>query len=134
MKIPETVKVAVHKQEEKNKSNEWYGRIRKMVAGEQAVGQFIEGLDERMAQLVSENSKEIKVLPVKDNADKWTGYFAIFNLAEIEGREYSNNITMKVPADKVKLFIGANRWHLIEWVRNSWLRRLHVSKIWVEGV
>lgn len=134
IQIPENVMVAVKKEENNNRRKEWYETLRKMVAGKQAVGKAIDGLDEEMAKLVSSNSKEIKVLPVKANSGRSTGYFAIFNLAEIEGRERSDKITMEVPKGKEGLILGAGLWQVSEWVKFSWLRKLHVAKIWVEGV
>lgn len=132
--IPENVMAAVRNEENINRSKEWYETLRKMVAGKHAVSKAIDGLDEEMAKLVSSNSEEIKVLPVKANSGRNTGYFAIFNLAEIEGREYSDKITMEVPKGKERLILGAGLWQVSEWVKFSWLRKLHVARIWVKGV
>lgn len=134
MRIPETVMTAVKNAEAINQSKEWYEVLRKLVAGKQAVAKTIDGLDEEMAKLVSSNSEEIKVVPVKNNSDRNTGYFAIFNLAEIEGREYSDGITMEVPKGKEGLILGSGKWQVAGWVKFSWLRRLHVAKIWTKGV
>ena len=127
--IPEEVKLAVANAETAKQRDEWYNKVRKEVAGKQAVGRYIADLTEEMAAMVSRNSKEIKVVPVRDNADRKTGYYAIFNLCEIEGREWSESITMEVPEGKSKLFAGAGKWHLQEWIGTSWLRRLGVRRI-----
>lgn len=127
--IPEEVKLAVANAETAKQRDEWYNKVRKEVAGKQAVGRYIADLTEEMAAMVSRNSKEIKVVPVRDNADRKTGYYAIFNLCEIEGREWSESITMEVPEGKSKLFAGAGKWHLREWTGTSWLRRLGVRRI-----
>lgn len=128
--IPEEVKLAVANAETAKQRDEWYNKVRKAVAGKQAVGKYIADLSEEMAELVSKNSNEIKVVPVRDNADRKTSYYAIFNLCEIEGREWSESITMEVPEGKSKLFAGAGKWHLREWTETSWLRRLGVR--WIE--
>lgn len=127
--IPEEVKLAVANAETAKQRDEWYNKVRKAVAGKQAVGKYIADLSEEMAEMVSNNSKEIKVVPVRDNADRKTGYYAIFNLCEIEGREWSDSITMEVPDGKSRLFAGAGKWHLKEWTRTSWLCRLGVRRI-----
>lgn len=127
--IPEEVKLAVANAEATRQRDEWYNVVRKVVAGKQAVGKYFADLSEEIAEMISNSSKEIKVLPVRDNSDRKTGYYAIFNLCEIEGREWSDCITMEVPAEKSKLFAGANKWHLKEWTRTSWLRRLGVRRI-----
>ena len=127
--IPEEVKLAVANAEAEKKRDQWYNTVRKIVAGKQAVGKYFADLSEEIAEMISNSSKEIKVVPVRDNADNKTGYYAIFNLCEIEGREWSDDITMEVPAGKSKLFAGANKWHLKEWTRTSWLRRLGVRRI-----
>ena len=134
IQIPEEVRASVMREENINRSKEWYKILSKMVSGKQAVSTFVDGLDEKMAKMVSSNSDEIKVLPVKNNSDKNTGYFAIFNLAEIEGREQLDQISMEVPKGKEGLILGSGKWQVSEWVRNSWLRKLHVTKIWVKGV
>lgn len=127
--IPEEVKLAVANAEAEKQRDQWYNTVRKIVAGKQAVGKYFADLSEEIAEMISNSSKEIKVVPVRDNADNKTGYYAIFNLCEIEGREWSDYITMEVPAGKSKLFAGANKWHLKEWTRTSWLRRLGVRII-----
>lgn len=127
--IPEEVKLAVAKEETAKQGEEWYNIVRKIVAGKQAVGAHFADLSEEMAEMISNNSEEIKVMPVRNNADHKTGYYAIFNLCEIDGRERSDSITMEVPAEKSRLFCGANMWHLKEWVRTPWLRKLGVRKI-----
>ena len=130
--IPEEVKLAVAETEaakKREQSKQWYNTVRKVVAGKQAAGAHFADLTEEMAELVSSNSEEIKVVPVRDNSDRKTGYYAIFNLCEIAGREWSDDITMEVPAEKIRLFAGAGKWHLKEWTRTSWLRRLGVRRI-----
>lgn len=127
--IPNEVKVAVEMAEKEKQREEWYNIVRKVVAGKQAVGYYSANLSEEMAEMISNNSNEIKIVPVRDNTDKETGFYAVFNLCEIEGREWSESITMEVPAGKTTLFAGANKWHLKEWVRTSWLRRFGVRKI-----
>lgn len=127
--IPEEVKLSVANAETAKQRDQWYDTVRKVVAGKQAVGKYIADLSEEMAELVSKNSNEIKVVPVRDNADRKTGYYAIFNLCEIEGREWPDSITMEVPDGKIRLFAGAGKWHLKEWTRTSWLRRLGVRRI-----
>lgn len=127
--IPEEVKLAVANADADKQRKQWYDTLRKIVAGKQAVGKYFADLSEEIAELVSNNSNEIKVVPVRDNSDNKTGYYAIFNLCEIEGREWSDNITMEVPAEKARLFAGANKWHLKEWTRTSWLRKLGVRRI-----
>lgn len=127
--IPEEVKLAVAEAETAKQRDQWYNTVRKIVAGKQAVGEYFEDLSEEMAEMVSNSSKEIKVMPVRDNADHKTGYYAIFNLCEIDGRERSDYITMKIPAEKGKLFCGANKWHLKDWVKTPWLRKLGVKRI-----
>ena len=127
--IHEEVKLAVAETETAKQRKQWYDTVRKVVAGKQAVGAHFADLTEEMAELVSSNSEEIKVVPVRDNSDRKTGYYAIFNLCEIAGREWSDYITMEVPAEKIRLFAGAGKWHLKEWTRTSWLRRLGVRRI-----
>ncbi len=127
--IPEEVKLAVEKAETEKQREQWYNTVREVVAGKQAVGKYFEDLSEEMAELISNNSEEIKVVPVRNNADKETGYYAIFNLCEIEGREWSDYITMEVPAEKSRLFAGANKWHLKEWTKTPWLHKLGVRRI-----
>lgn len=130
--IPEEVKLAVAEAETAKQRDQWYNTVRKIVAGKQAVGEYFEELSEEMAEMVSNSSKEIKVMPVRDNADHKTGYYAIFNLCEIDGRERSDYITMEIPAEKGKLFCGANKWHLKDWVKTPWLRKLGVKRIILE--
>lgn len=130
--IPEEVKAAVANTEYEKKKMAWYEAAKKAVSYKQAVVNHFEELDEDTAKSIS--TKEIKILPVKNNKDEATGYFAIFNIAEIDGREYSDHITMEVPAGKEGLVLGAGKWQPKEWVKASWLRKLHVFKIWVKGV
>lgn len=127
--IPEEVRLAVAEAETAEQREQWYNTVRKVVAGKQAVGKYFAGLTEEMAEMISNNSEEIKVVPVRDNADNKTGYYAIFNLCEIEGREWSDSITMEVPTEKNRLFAGANKWHLKEWTGTSWLRKFGVKRI-----
>lgn len=127
--IPEEVKLAVANAEAEKQREQWYNTVRKIVAGKQAVGKHFSDLSEEMAEMVSNSSNEIKVVPVRDNSDNKTGYYAIFNLCEIDGRERSDYITMEVPTEKIRLFAGANKWHLKEWTRTSWLRKLGVRTI-----
>lgn len=127
--IPEEVKLAVVETETAKQREKWYNTVQKVVGGKQAVGAYFVDLTEEMAELVSTNSDEIKVVPVRDNSDRKTGYYAIFNLCEIEGREWSDYITMEVPAEKIRLFAGAGKWHLKEWTKASWLRGLGVRRI-----
>ena len=134
MRIPEEVMAAVQKEETVKQSKVWYETLKSMVSCKHAVAKAIDGLDEEMAELVNDNNTEIKILPVKANSGKSTGYFAIFNLAEIEGRENPDCIVMEVPTGKEGLILGAGKWQVSEWVRSSWLRRLYVKKIWVKGV
>lgn len=127
--IPKEVKLAVENAGKEKQRDQWYEIVRKMVFGKQAVGRQIAGLPEEIAEMISNNSKEIKVMPVRDNSDNKTDYYAIFNLCEIEGRDWSDYITMEVPPGKARFFSGANKWHLKEWVRTSWLRKLGVRKV-----
>lgn len=126
--IPEEVRLAVAEAETAEQREQWYNTVRKVVV-RQAVGKYFAGLTEEMAEMISNNSEEIKVVPVRDNADNKTGYYAIFNLCEIEGREWSDSITMEVPTEKNRLFAGANKWHLKEWTGTSWLRKFGVKRI-----
>ncbi len=130
--IPEMVTTAIAEAETEKLRNKWYETVKKAVAYKQAVVVPLEGLDEEVAQQL--NTKDIKVIPVKTNSDRFTGYFAIFNGSEIDGRESLDQITMEVPAGKEGLVFGAGMWQIKEWVRTSWLRRRHVSRIWVKGV
>lgn len=125
--IPWEVKLAVEKTETDRQRKQWYDKVKKIVYGKQAVGEYFPDLSEEMARLIS--NKDIKVVPVRNNANKETGYYAIFNLCEIAGREWSDCITMEVPTEKSRLFCGANIWHLREWVSTSWLRKLGVKRI-----
>lgn len=127
--IPEDVRLAVAETEMKKQRDQWYDTVRKVVAGKQAVGKYFADLSVEMAEMVSDSSEEIKVVPVKDNSDRETGYYAIFNLCEIEGREWSDSITMEVPEGKIGLFCGAAKWHLKDWTRTSWLRKFGVRRI-----
>lgn len=130
--IPEEVKLAVENAETEKQREQCYNTVRKVVAGKQAVGKYFADLSEEMAELISNNSAEIKVVPVRNNADRKTGYYAIFNLCEIEGREWSDSITMEVPDGKASLFAGAGKWHLKEWTQTSWLHKLGVRRINLE--
>lgn len=127
--IPEEVKLAVTNAETARERDRWYNIVRKIVTGKQAVGKYFADLSEEIAEMISNSNEEIKVVPVRDNADNKTGYYAIFNLCEIDGRERSDYITMEVPAGKRSLFAGANKWHLKDWAKTSWLRRLGVRII-----
>lgn len=128
--IPEEVTTAVKKTEYEKIRNNWYEIVKKAVAYKQAVVVPLEGLDEEMASQL--NTKDIKVIPVKNNRDQHTGYFAIFNGSEIDGRENFDQITMEVPAGTERLVYGAAKWQIKEWVRTSWLRRRHIS--WINVV
>ncbi len=130
--IPAEVTNAIAQAETEELRNKWYETVKKAVAFKQAVVVPLEGLDEEMARLL--NTKDIKVLPVKTNSDHFTGYFAIFNGAEIDGREDFDQITMEVPKGMERLVLGFSLWQVREWVNTSWLRRRHVSRIWVKGV
>ena len=130
--IPAEVTNAIAQAETEELRNKWYETVKKAVAFKQAVVVPLEGLDEEMARLL--NTKDIKVLPVKTNSDRFTGYFAIFNEAEIDGREDFDQITMEVPKGMERLVLGFSLWQVREWVNTSWLRRRHVSRIWVKGV
>ena len=132
--VPESVKSAVAKEEATKQRNQWYDTVRKVVEGKQAVGKYLPDLSEKVAELISNSSDQIKVMPVRDNADKQTGYYAIFNLCEIEGREWSDYISLEVPAERIRLFSGANKWHLKEWTRTSWLRKLGVRIIELRAI
>lgn len=112
--------------------NKWYETIKKAVAFKQAVVVPLEGLDEETAKQL--NTKDIKVIPVKTNSDRFTGHFAIFNGAEIDGRESLDQITMEVPKGMERVVAGANKWQVSEMVNTSWLRRRHVSWINIKGV
>lgn len=127
--IPEEVTRVVANTEAEKQRGLWYDRVRKIVYGKQAAGQYFPDLSEEMAEMVSNSNEQIKVVPVRNNAGNKTGYYAIFNLCEIEGREWSDQITMEIPEGKEKLFSGANKWHLQEWRNTSWLRRLGVKRI-----
>ncbi len=128
--IPAEVMQSVAKAEMEKQRDQWYDTVRKVVAGKQAVGKYFADLTEEMAEMINSSNKEIKVVPVRNNSDRETGYYAIFNLCEIEGREWSDSITMEVPDGKARLFCGANKWHLKEWTRTPWLRKLGVK--WID--
>lgn len=125
--------VLMRKQEFKDKSEmkKYFKEVRELVHGKQAVGAEIPTMSIDMAERISD--AEIKVLPVK-YANGWkSDYFAIFNLAEIEGRE-GRNIQMEVPEGKEGLFIGSGQWQVKEWAQMPWARRLHIGKIWIVGI
>lgn len=132
IKIPEEVKKAVEREEYETQKQAWYEMAKNAVKYKKAVGTVIPGLDSDTAKQIS--TDDIKVLPVKNNKGENTGYFAIFNIAEIDGREYSDQIKIEVPKGQEGLFNGAGRWQVKDWSKASWLRRLHVLRIWVEGV
>lgn len=127
--IPETIIKVVANAEAEKQRGLWYDRVRKIVYGKQAVGQYFPDLSEEMAEMVNNSNQQIKVVPVRNNAGNKTGYYAIFNLCEIEGREWSDHIVLEIPEGKERLFSGANKWHLQEWRNTSWLRRLGVRRI-----
>lgn len=130
--IPEEVVAAVEKTDTERLRNEWYKTVSKAVSCKQAVVVPLEGLDEKMAKKL--NTPDIKVIPVRTNSDRFTGHFAIFNGPEIDGRDDLNQITMEVPNGMKNVVLGAALWQVREWVSTSWLRRRHVSRIWVKGV
>ena len=130
--IPAEVTNAIAQAETENLRNKWYETVKKAVAFKQAVVVPLEGLDEETAKKL--NTPDIKIIPVKTNSDHFTGYFAIFNGPEIDGREDPNEITMEAPKELIKVVLGANKWQVQEWVNTSWLRRRHVSWINVKGV
>ena len=130
--IPAEVTNAIAQAETENLRNKWYETVKKAVAFKQAVVVPLEGLDEETAKKL--NTPDIKIIPVKTNSDHFTGHFAIFNGAEIDGRERLDQIEMEVPKELVKVVLGANKWQVREWVNTSWLHRRHVSWINVKGV
>lgn len=130
--IPAEVMATVKAADEQKKRQEWTPIVKAAVAYKQAVVVPLEGLDNETAKLL--NTKDIKVIPVENNKGEATGLFAIFNGPEIDGREKADQIEICVPKEKVGLVMGSGKWQLKEWVHTSWLRRRHISRIWVKGV
>ena len=109
----------------------YFKETRKLVKGKQAVGAYVSGLNADIAKEISD--EEIKVLPVRYANNNISEYFAIFNLAEIEGRE-GRNVRMEVPRGLEGLFIGRAQWQVREWTELYWAKKFHVEKIWVVGL
>ena len=130
--IPAEVMATVKAADEQKKRQEWTPIVKAAVAYKQAVVVSLEGLDNETAKLL--NSKDIKLIPVENNKGEATGLFAIFNGPEIDGREKADQIEICVPKGKEGLVMGSGKWQLKEWVHTSWLRRRHISRIWVKGV
>ncbi len=119
------------KEEAKRQIQNYRNEVKKLVAGKQAVGHYFRELTKEMAEKVS--SAQIKVLPVLDNGDRPTGYFAIFNLAEISGRE-DWHVTLEVAPEMVRKCYGSNYWQVAEWKKLPWARKRNITKFVVVAV
>lgn len=133
LEIAEKVEKEKNEFKRRSKLKEYSEEIRRLVKGKQAVGAYMLGLNSDIAEEISD--EEIKVLPVRYANDGLSGYVAIFNLAEIEGRDDNEqNINMEVPAGVEGLFIGSCQWQVREWTQMHWAKKLHVKKIWIVGL
>lgn len=130
MTIPYEVWMAAKENDRQRKMQELEETMKKEVSGEEAVARFVEGLDHDMAHEISRRSKEIKIWTVLDRRGDPSGYYVIFNIAEIEGRKNFSSIQIKVPAGKGGLVAGPGRCNLRDMKYFPFLKKRNI--VWFD--
>lgn len=135
MFIPNEVMNAVKKSAEEQKMKELEAAMTKAVACKQAVATYVEGLDHDTARVISRNSETIKIWTVLNAKGEPSGYFVIFNIAEIEGRENLGSIQIDVPEGKGGLVAGPGRCNIKDMLHFPllWKRNIRWIDLCVEG-